>query len=250
MIDGFAQELSHLLHTGVVDKATGNVWRFCVIGVKGDMPYLQKVGMLIRSWNTGVKRGEARTRPKGVCHLCLAGTPGIVAEDTSDRPSWFPTVGAQEPWLRRPPLLQHLPFDKDHPGNYFRADLWHCVHLGVGKSFISSALIISLPRVPASNNEDRFQWLTIHYKRWCKANKVTAFVTRITEYLISLRDPSGAVGQWSKGALTTQLMRWLPCVLEELGPDPQGFLPRCKKAAEGLNSAMSFLYQAPLFLEG
>ena len=250
MIDSVALDLEHLLHHGIVDKTTGKVWRFCVIGVKGDMPYLQKVGMLIRSWNTGVKRGETRTRPKGVCHLCLAGTLGVVAEDVSDRPGWFPTVGAQEPWLHRPPLLKHLPFDKDHPGSYFRADLWHCVHLGIGKSFISSAIILSLPVVPRSNNEDRFKWLTAHYKRWCKANHVTAFVARLTEYLVSLRDPSGTVGQWSKGSLTTQLMRWLPCVLGELRPDPHGFLPRCKLAAEGMNSAMSFLYQAPLFLEG
>ena len=81
-MDLFADQLQDLLHTGVRDPVTGVVWKFAVIGIKGDMPYLQKVGCLKRSWNTSIKRGTQRTAPKGVCHLCLAGTTNFPAEDT------------------------------------------------------------------------------------------------------------------------------------------------------------------------
>ncbi|CAL1162943.1 unnamed protein product [Cladocopium goreaui] len=41
-MDIFARELKDLLESGITDPVTGEVWRFAVIGIKGDMPYLQK----------------------------------------------------------------------------------------------------------------------------------------------------------------------------------------------------------------
>ena len=36
-MDRFAQEMKDLLENGITDAATGEVWRFVVVGVKGDM---------------------------------------------------------------------------------------------------------------------------------------------------------------------------------------------------------------------
>ena len=65
-------DLKRLLEDGIRDRH-GNVFRVCCIGVKGDWPYLQKVGRLNRAFNTSVKRGAEAKKPRGVCHLCLAG---------------------------------------------------------------------------------------------------------------------------------------------------------------------------------
>ena len=245
----FAQEMKDLLENGITDAATGEVWRFVVVGVKGDMPYLQKIGKLKRSWNTTVKRGNARTAPRGVCHLCLAGTQDLPCEDTSDNACWIPTVGVQVPWDSMPGILRYLPHDRSHPGSFLQPDLWHCIHLGIGKAFLASTLQVALETVPASNNEERFQWLTNHYHQWCRSVKRSSYVAKITAYLVSYGDGPGATGNWSKGSLTTNLARWLEVLLNDLGGDQEGLLTICGEAIKQLNNALSFLYNAPLFLE-
>ena len=248
-MDLFAQEMKDLLENGITDAATGEVWRFVVVGVKGDMPYLQKIGKLKRSWNTTVKRGNARTAPRGVCHLCLAGTQDLPCEDTSDNACWIPTVGVQVPWDSMPGILRYLPHDRSHPGSFLQPDLWHCIHLGIGKAFLASTLQVALETVPASNNEERFQWLTNHYHQWCRSVKRSSYVAKITAYLVSYGDGPGATGNWSKGSLTTNLARWLEVLLNDLGGDQEGLLTICGEAIKQLNNALSFLYNAPLFLE-
>eukprot|EP00438_Fugacium_kawagutii_P012347 Skav221978 [mRNA] locus=scaffold195:1042561:1043835:+ [translate_table: standard] len=245
----FSRELKDLLETGVRDHFTGEVWKFCVIGAKGDMPYLQKLGRLRRSWNTGVKRGVQRTVPRGTCHMCLAGTNEYPSEDTSWRPAWVETIGVQSPWDIEPAVIKHLPHDRSNPAAFFQADLWHCIHLGIGKSFIASTIQIALEVVPASNNEARFDWLTSHYHRWCRAVHSSSYVSKISAYLVSYNEGPGATGAWSKGSLTTNLAKWLVVLLGELGTDQHRFLPRCQESLRQLNAALSFLYNAPLFLE-
>ena len=248
-MEAMALELKDLLVTGLKDPHSDNVYKFCVIGIKGDMPYLQKVGRLKRSWNTGVKRGTERTQPKGVCHLCLAGTTNFPCEDTSTQPVWAPTVGLRVPWEVTPVFVLHLPKDRENPADYFKPDLWHCVHLGVGKSFIASSLQLALETVPGSNNDDRFEWLTNHYTRWCRSMKRCCYISKISAYIVSYGDSAGATGNWSKGAVTTSLMLWLVKLLGDIAADQHGFLARCKAAAKSMNAALAFLYQAPLFLE-
>lgn len=248
-MDKLAIDLLDLLETGITDRSTGDVWKFCIIGVKGDMPYLQKIGKLRRSWNTTVKRGQQRTEPRGVCHLCLAGTNQYPAEDTSSGAGWIATIGVQVPWDVEPGIIKYLPHDQSHPASFLQADLWHCIHLGIGKSFVSSAIQIALEVVPASNNDERFQWLSAHYHRWCRSVKRSSYVSKINAYLVSYGDGPGATGNWSKGSLTSNLARWLNQLLGDLPDDQHRFLSRCREAVRQLNAALSFLYNAPLFLE-
>ena len=248
-IDKVAEELKDLLEIGLRDSLTGVTYKFVVLGVKGDMPYLQKVGRLKRSWNTTVKRGQQRKEPPGVCHLCLAGTPMYPCEDTSHKPCWAPTIGVKVPWSATPGILKCLPHDRVHPGSHFKADLWHCIHLGIGKSFISSTVHLALDLVPASNNDERFEWLTDHYVRWCRSVQTCTYVSKISAYLISYNDARGASGNWSKGSLTRNLMRWLVALLNDLRPNRGHLLLVAKRAAMDLNVLLSFLYNAALFLD-
>ena len=245
-----SKDLRGLLDDGVFDPVSNKLYKFVLLGVKGDMPYLQKMGRFKRSWNTAVKRGNERQAPKGVCHLCLAGTRLFPCEDTSSDPCWGPTCGTVVPWDTTPCVIQRLPHDRHDPGSFFLADLWHCVHLGIGKSFVASTLQVALEVVPKANNEERFEWLSTHYKTWRRSMRKPCHVSKISAYLVSYHDTAGATGNWSKGSLTTNLCLWVVDLLAALPQDSRGFLPRCKEMGRQFNEAISFLYNAPLFLEG
>lgn len=245
-MDHLADQMKYLFETGVRDSMSGTTFKFVLIGAKGDMPYLQKLGHLKRSWNTTVKRGLSRKEPAGVCRL--AGTPRYPCEDTSHTPCWTPTIAVKLPWIETPGLLKKLLHDPTHPASFFKPDLWHCIHLGVGKSFIASTIQMALDLVPATNNEERFQWLTDHYVAWCRRVKTNTFVSKISAYLVAM-DGTGATGNWSKGSLTRGLMRWLVALLTDLAPPPDSLLLVAKRAAKDLNDCLSFLYNCPLFLQ-
>jgi len=208
MMEELSKELSDILKNGILDRATGITYRVCLLGVKGDMPYLQKCGRLKRSWNTTVKRGTARKAPPGVCHLCLAGTNSFPCEDTSHDPAWRDTIAVRDPFDQLPAPLRFLPYDRNDRGSYFKPDLWHCIHLGVGKSYIASTLQLALPVVPGNNNDERFAWLSEHYIAWCRSERTSCHVSKISAYLISYNDATGATGNWSKGSVTRNLMKW------------------------------------------
>ena len=65
---------------------------------------------------------------------------------------------------------------------------------------------------------------------------------------MSYSDKTGVKGCWSKGALTSNVMRWLPCLLRDLPADNDGALEKCFDAATKKNSLFGYLFNSPLFL--
>ena len=249
-----AKSLRDLTDNGILDPITGERYRIAIIGCKGDLPYLQKVGGLTRAWNTGVKRGREANKPKGVCHLCMAGTENhIPAEDiASQNPSWLRTMGILLillPWESTPTFIKHLYHDSSDPAQFFMPDIWHCYHLGVGKSFVASAVQVTLSFIPAPNLEGKWVWLTSHYRQFCKTEKRQPHITRISGYLMSYGDKTGAMGAWSKGALTTNFMKWLPHLIDTLPEDEDGILKKLKDAASSMNMMFRCLFSSPAFLD-
>ena len=249
LMDVFAIQLRDLLVTGLVDPISGDTIRFCVVGCKGDLPYLQKMGRLKRGWNTAVKRGSERKRPRGICHLCLAGTPEFAAEEVGVAPTWVRSIGIQPAWDTTPAVIRYLPHSLDNPGSFFCFDLWHCLHLGLAKSFVSSVVQLLLEKVPKTNMDDRWEWLSDHYRSFCRAKKLQPHVTKLTGYFFSYGEKTGATGNWSKGALSTALMKWTEKLIQDLAPDAAGDVSEAFIAVQSINAAMSHLYNAPLFLK-
>lgn len=248
-IDHVAKSLSKCLHEGFVDVATGETFRVAVLGVKGDAPYLAKVAHFYRSYNTTAKRGEERGPPKGICPYCLAGTNGFPAEELSTlEPRWLRTIGVKLPWVRCPSLIQNLVHDRGDPAAFFKTDLWHVVHLGFGRSWVASVIQLLLSYLPCANLDEKWDYLTTHYLRWCTANKRQAHVAKITPYLMSYGDSSGAMGNWHKGALTSNFMHWLVDLLGDVRGEPGGLLVQCRAATYRMNAMFSLLYRAGAFL--
>ncbi|CAK9027521.1 unnamed protein product [Durusdinium trenchii] len=249
-LDHVARSCRKLLDNGCVDKSRGGeTFRIVILGVKGDAPYLTKAAHFYRSYNTTAKRGEERGPPKGCCPYCLAGTRLCAAEEVAtDKPQWLSTVGVKLPWVRNPALIRHLVHDRSFPAGFFKSDIWHVFHLGFGRSWVASVLQCTLPYLPCDNLEQKFDFLTSKYLAWCAGNKKQAHVSRITPYLMSYGDASGAMGNWHKGALTTNFMQFLVDLLGQIPLDQEGLLLKCRAATYRMNAMFSLLYRAGAFL--
>ena len=246
-----AKDLSRCLLEGYTHH--GVTYKMCVIGCKGDWPFLIRAGHLVRHFSRSIKKVGNEARAAGVCHLCKAGMQGIPAEECGFTDSkWLRSGPGPEPWLRRPPLLRHLPCRASHPGSFYEPDLWHAMHLGVGKAFASSTIIVSITSLPMFTQltmERRWQACTEHYLNFCKASGRQGFVTKITPSLVSYNDSTGAVGGWHKGNVTTNMILWLQALLEEHdSPDLDRRLVLAKQAAQAMNEMMRFLYDSGAFL--
>ena len=249
MMDKLALSLRSLLLEGVVDPLTGDTLRVAIIAVKGDAPYLAKMGKFYRSYNTTVKRGSAQSVPKGVCHRCLAGTPGFLAEEiATNLPKWLQTQGIRVPWLSTPSVIQHLVHSRADPSTFFQTDIWHVVHLGFGRSWIASVVHLLLHVINQPNLDAKWSFLTEDYRTWCRRNKKQMHISAITPYLMSYGDKTGTMGQFHKGALTTNLMLWLAEIIGKLPCDTRRLLPECQEATCCMNNLFECLIRADAFL--
>lgn len=244
-----ARSLSNCLRVGFLDETTGNRFRIVLIAVKGDAPFLGKVAHFYRGYNTSAKRGEERGQPKGICPYCLAGTRSFPAEELATlQPAWRVTEGVKLPWVRTPSLVKYLLHDRSNPASLFKSDIWHMVHLGFGRSFIASVVQLVLQVLPLANLDLKWDFLTEDYLSWCSTNRKQAHVSKITPYLMSYNDSSGAMGNWHKGALTANFGLWLVDLLGKVCADRDRFLVKCRMATYRMNALFSTLYRAGAFL--
>lgn len=156
--------------------------RFCVTGIKGDLPFLIETGHLERHFRRAPRRGESNMRCPGICHYCLAGAtlPGrennyIPYEDFGDNPVFESTMqscAAACPWYSLPPLLGLPGFSTRRP-LLWRTDLFHNFHLGHGRYFLASALVCLQQHQVGSGVDARFQVLTQLWLAWCRARRVS-----------------------------------------------------------------------------
>ena len=253
-MDVLSQELQDLLLVGVFAPVTKQHYKACVIGTKGDWPYLAKVAKFTRTFQSGAKKGGTKRHGNGkptggICHLCLAGQDEFPYEEIATQsPRWLRTVGVSMPWHEPPAFIERLCHDQADPASFFHGDPWHGFHLGIGKAFVASTVHLCLQVIPARTLELKWPWLSEHYKKFCREKKLQPHITKITPNLVSYNDKTGVKGCWSKGALTSNFMRWLPCLLRDLPADNDGVLENCYDAATKMNSLFGYLFNSPLFL--
>ena len=144
LLELWAKELRHLFEVGF--EHGGHTWRVAILGITGDAPFLKEVGYHTRSFHNVRKSSNANTPLPGCCWLCLPGkTGGAPFEDTSIvSAQWLTTCGVDNdpPWTVPSPLLMHLAIDQRRPSEFFRPDIFHIYHAGVGKDFSASAIFL------------------------------------------------------------------------------------------------------------
>ena len=92
---------------------------------------------------------------------------------------------------------------------FFKIDIWHVVHMGVAKDFISSAMCLLQSLMDGSSVDSRFQQMSGLYTDWCKANRKIRYISKLT------KDTFGGCGKrdephgsWNKAALSSTLMQF------------------------------------------
>ena len=121
----------------------GKRWKVAVLGMKGDLEYHQKTGLLTRSY---LNVGTVRSLP--CCHVCSAGLARHPFEDVSEGASWVSTIHARPgPWTRPPPF-EGIPFGDwtcaadARVASWFRLDAFHVFRLGIARNFIASTILL------------------------------------------------------------------------------------------------------------
>ena len=113
---------------------------------------------------------------------------------------------------------------------------------------MASTVQLILHQLPQSNLDEKWEALTEHYLTWCTRNHRQSHVARITPYLMSYHDSGGAMGNWHKGALTTNYMFWLVDILGEVSNDEAGLLVKIRSATYRINAMFSVLFRSEAFL--
>ena len=250
VLDMVGKDFQSCFYSGAADS-NGQAHRLCILGVKADWPAHVRCGKLIRSYNHGPKRKQSKKADAGVCHLCEAGLQGIPFEEIGcERPIWKFSEGASLPWLRTPQLLQHLPHNVAFPASFFKIDIWHTIHMGIGKSFINSAMTLALDLFDSRGVVGQLEQLTASYLQWCKQNKMAPYITKITKDTLTWKKRADEpAGSWNKGSLTTQFCCWFEALCwQNADRIEEGSLLHLSGQAVGfLNRFVRLLYRSEVF---
>ena len=223
---GFAEladDMTSLIEQGVSVGADRYYAGF--LGIKGDLKFHVQIGNLTRSYyNVGVKNENA------ICHLCMAGSPGIAFEEVSDDPIWESTMFQQTPWVGQAPPLGRIPHDSRGGEASFKLDLFHCWKVGLGRDLVGSSIMYlalagkfddpNSPEDPC-NVPARLERAHGSFRLWCLANHKTASCRSFTKFNMMAPDLSSFPWFNAKGSDTTLATHWLLWFLRAMPPDPQ-----------------------------
>ena len=125
-------------------------------------------------------------------------------------------------------------------------DLFHCVHLGVGKN-LASAMIAVFINFEAGNIEQRLLAVTKAYRSWCREHGRAMVISKITKDVLSLQTRARyLIGGWFKADLTTNFLEWIESLDETLDVAAEPVLIPGMEAVKTLNVRM--LYELDAWL--
>ena len=217
-----AEDMSMLSTQGVWNTPkTLRMWALH-IGTKADLPALIKAGNFERTFRHVPKAGSSRKPCGGICHLCLAGQEAPVHhpyEDFLPTATWTNTLFSVRPWAddNEPEIIQGLPLSRHQPEDFFKLDLWHTFHAGVGKVWIAASLVcISEFGVPGNSVEAKLEWLNNDWHLFCRMKKICPSLKIERKTLSYPQTSAWPEGHWSKGQTTTHLMMYLQHLCEKV----------------------------------
>ena len=119
------------------------------------------------------------------------------------------------PWERESPMTRELFTDRSPNGKarFHLIDPWHTIHLGIGKSWVASGIIMIQALLPQSCMDDRIGYIASKYKTFCREHKLDAIVRKID--LSTFGSTSDPIGTWNKAAVTSNFMMFLEHFCEE-----------------------------------
>ena len=246
-----ADDMNQIISEGAMSLKNEKHW-LVVLYVVGDWPFHQKTFHLGRTFGSVAKQPSSKTASKGICHNCLADQSGYPFEDfESPNPRWRSSVGKVSPFLRDPVFLQ-LPHDRASPTSMIGLDVFHGFHLGEGKVFCSSCLVLLSEIFPGTSVESRFESLHDAFFSWCARKKERPYIKKLSRETVKwIQSSDFPGGAWSKGSTTLCLLRFFIDICKEREQDIQGsLLNTCYLAALEVNQFFCKLYKEGVWIPG
>lgn len=115
------------------------------------------------------------------------------------------------PWNREAAFTRLLLKDASINGSarFHKVDLWHSVHLGVGKSWIASSLLVLASRITEGTIDDKFRVFNEKYMAFCRKKKLDKLISKLDKHYCGPGGSAEAIGTWNKAALTSNLCMFL-----------------------------------------
>ena len=115
------------------------------------------------------------------------------------------------PWVQECALTRYLLHDGSINGKtkFHCMDIWHNVHLGVGKSWVASGVMMLQELIPESNVDLRIAEIARSYRQFCKANKIDPVLKKVDIFTFGGRGNVERNGSWNKAAVTSNWMLFL-----------------------------------------
>ena len=247
VLNSAVAEAEFMLTEGVVEPhSQRKVW-FAVLNVCGDWSWLHKCGNLMRSYNNVAKR--AGDQQGGICHRCCAGAPGVPWETLHERnPTWLTTTFSESAFTRVPAIcrLPHVPGEEER---LLAFDIFHCFHLGVGKSMVGSAAALLSQHHAGRNVDERFASLESDYFAWCRANKQPCGINKVNKETFSwIATTEYPQAGWYKASLTTSFCKFFEATLCGSDWNHEPMLQKAGEAFAAINACLAALYQETLFI--
>ncbi|CAE7891710.1 unnamed protein product [Symbiodinium microadriaticum] len=235
----------------------GRVLRFLVVGLKGDLPFLAKAGHLNRTF-LNIRKAPEKPSSKplvGCCWMCGAGTPNIPFEEFTAEPRWLSTCGANNalPWTNTPPWFDHLPAQLyEDRGRFFKLDLLHIFHLGVGRDFAGSSLSVLLEQIYQGDTfPEKLQAMNDGLRAFCASTGKQIHFKLLTRELLGFTGYSKyPTGHWNKASDTPVLVEFVFWTLQQHAAElaQSRMLQVMSSASEAVGIFMRELLRAPLWL--
>ena len=213
------EDLESLYYNGLWVR-DDRLLRFVVLGIKGDLPFLSKAGHLTRTF-MNIRKGPEGPNSKaltGCCWKCAAGSSAVPFEDLSSSPSWLGTQGPNNdlPWNTIPPFLEMVPHVLSDKGSFFKLDLLHIYHLGIGRDFAASSLCMAFDFVYEGSVPDKIANMNLDLKLFLKESRRQVHFKLLTRDLLGYTSENVfPCGHWNKAFDTPVLIEFVSWLLRK-----------------------------------
>ena len=208
MLELIGDELRELFFSGF--KIKDEQWFVALVGCKGDLKWYSKIAKLTRGYEH-----KGRKRDVACCHICLAGSPGMPAEDLTSQPVWADTLWRERPWDETeegtPPLFR-VPFDQSKPEALYKHDIMHTLRLGVYRDFVGSTILLYLRWNffgTVGGVDEKLKAAHGSFRLWLMTTKKTAALRSFSASLFVYKNKKSYPYANVKASDANLLLKWL-----------------------------------------
>ena len=251
VLECIAQHFHDAFHTGI--RYRGQQWHLAVVGSKGDLKWFSAICHLVRGYEMKSPKADVEC-----CHMCLAGRPGLPAEDLAGNPAWLTTMWSQRPWRQdNPPVLMSVPYDLTKPESLYKLDVFHTFRLGVFRDFCASSIFVLIRwglYGAQGKVDDKLDRVYHHFKLWMSTTGKKASLRSFTSRLFSYKSTKSFPWMNIKGSDCTLVLKFIPTAVtgflngENLTPEQRRILSIIAHSARVAVRFFDVMYGHGIFL--